>query len=85
MPYISTPAFFSITDTGGTVRDISAHLTGVSGLPGERELVDVTRLGDSGHRFVASLFQGTFELEGLYDNSTGGTGAHLNSPRLTLS
>ena len=77
MPYESRQAFFSIVDSDGTsTRDLSAHLTGISGLPGERELVDVTRLGDSGHRFVASLFNGRFELEGLYDK-TASTGVEV--------
>ncbi len=74
MPYESRPAYFSIVDSdGATTRDISAHLTSIDGLPGERELVDVTRFGDSGHRFVASLFNGRFSMEGLYDKtvSTG--------------
>jgi len=70
MPYESRPAFFSIVDSDGTsTRDLSSFLTGIDGLPGERELVDVTRLGDSGHRFVASLFNGRFSLEGLYEKT----------------
>jgi len=74
MPHESRPAYFSIVDSDGTsTRDLSSFLTGIDGLPGERELVDVTRLGDSGHRFVASLFNGRFGLEGLYDK-TASTG-----------
>lgn len=74
MPYESRPAFFSVVDSDGTTtRDLSSHLTAIDGLPGERELVDVTRLGDSGHRFVASLFMGRFDLEGLYEK-TASTG-----------
>ncbi len=74
MPYEARPLFFSIVDSDGvTTRDISPHLTFVDGLPGTRELVDVSRLGDSGQRFVASLTYGEFVLEGLYnkDLSTG--------------
>lgn len=68
MPHEARLAFFSIVDSdGSSTRDISAHITGIDGLPGERELVDVTRLGDSGHRFVASLFNGRFSIEMLYD------------------
>ena len=70
MPYESRNLVFSIVDSdGATTRDLSAYLTGVSGLPGERELVDVTRLGDTGHRFVTSLWNGRFTLNGLYDKT----------------
>ena len=33
---------FSIADTGGVMRDLSAYITEVRGLPGERALNDVT-------------------------------------------
>lgn len=69
MPFESRDAFFSVIDSDGTTtRNLSTYLTGIQGL-GERELVDVTRLGDSGHRFVASLYNGRFSLDGLYDKT----------------
>ena len=42
---------FRIADTGGVMRDLSAYITEVSGLPGERTLNEVTALGDTGARF----------------------------------
>ena len=42
---------FRIADTGGVIRDLSAFITEVRGLPGDRALNDVTALGDSGARF----------------------------------
>ena len=73
-PFESRPLFFSIVDSDGlTTRDISAHLTSVGGIPGDHELVDVTRLGDTGHRFVRSQTAAQFTLQGLYnkDVTTG--------------
>ena len=43
---------FLLDDTGGTQRDLSAYLTDVRGLPGRRELNEVTALGDGGPRFI---------------------------------
>ena len=42
---------FRIADTDGTARDLSAYITEVRGLPGDRSLNNVTALGDSGARF----------------------------------
>lgn len=65
--------YLSIVDSAGTTRDISPHITGVDGLPGTKELIDVTAVGDSGRSYIASLRSGGFRVEGLYDNnaSTG--------------
>ena len=60
---------FSITDTSGTMRDLSAYITEVRGLPGERALNDVTALGDSGTRFKPGGESVVFTLRGLFDDS----------------
>ena len=39
-------ARFRIADSGGVMRDLSAYITEVSGLPGGRTLNEVTALGD---------------------------------------
>jgi hypothetical protein len=76
MPFESRNIFFSIVDSTGSTHDVSAHLTSIDGLPGERDLVDVTRLGDTGHRFITSLWNGRVTLQGLYDK-TASTGADV--------
>lgn len=60
---------FRMADTGGTMRDLSACITEVHGLPGERELNDATALGDSGPRFSPGGESVEFTLHGLFDDS----------------
>ena len=60
---------FSITDTSGTMRDLSAYITEVRGLPGERALNEVTALGDSGARYKPGGESVSFTLRGLFDDS----------------
>lgn len=64
---------FVITQSDGTTtRDLSAFLTGVDGLPGSRELIDTSKISDSGRTFTPGLVNGTFVLEGNYDNVNPG-------------
>lgn len=65
---------FRITDTGGVMRDLSACITEVRGLPGGRSLNEVTALGDSGARFTPGGESVSFTLRGLFDDASG-TGA----------
>ena len=65
---------FRIADTGGVIRDLSAYITEVHGLPGERLLIEVSALGDSGARFRPGAESVTFTLGGLFDD-TAVTGA----------
>ena len=60
---------FRITDTDGAMRDLSAYITEVQGLPGERALNDVTALGDSGARFKPGADAVKFTLRGIFDGS----------------
>ena len=60
---------FSIADTGGVLRDISAYITEVSGLPGDRALNEVTALGDDGSRYKPGGEQVSFTLRGLFDDT----------------
>lgn len=70
-PYDARDQFFSIVDSdASTTRDLSGYLTGVDGLPGTKELIDTSRIGDSGRTFTRSLWNGTITLEYLYDDST---------------
>lgn len=52
---------------GGTLTDISAYVDSVEGLPGERELADVTALGDGGHKNIPGLVNGSFTVGGSWD------------------
>ena len=61
---------FLIDDTGSVLRDLSGYITDVRGLPGLRELNEVTALGDSGARFVPGLEDVTITLSGIFDNTT---------------
>jgi hypothetical protein len=60
---------FWIEDTGGTLREISAYLTDVSGLPGPRNLNEITALGDSGSKFHPGLQNSTPSISGHYDTT----------------
>lgn len=77
---------FLIDDTGGTQRDLSAYITEVRGLPGERALNEVTALGDSGARFIPGLQDVTIRLNGLFDDTaTSGPDAVLGPLRTHTS
>ena len=65
---------FRIADTDGVMRDLSAYITEVRGLPGERTLNDVTALGDTGARFKPGAESASFTLRGLFED-TADTGA----------
>ena len=60
---------FSIEDTGGAERDLSAYLTEVAGLPGRRVLDDITSLADTGRRYMAGPDVATFTLAGMFDDT----------------
>ena len=77
---------FRIADTGGVTRDLSAYITDVIGLPGERALNDVTALGDSGARFKPGADAVSFTLRGLFDDSAAhGADAVLGALRYHTS
>ena len=77
---------FRIDDTGGTLRDLSAYITEVRGLPEQRALNEVTALGDSGARFIPGLEDVTVRLSGLFDDTaTSGPDAVLGPLRTHAS
>jgi len=70
-PYDARDQIFTIVDSNGTsTRDLSKFLTGIDGLPGTKELIDTSKIGDSGRTFTRSLWNGTATLEYLYDAAT---------------
>ncbi len=60
---------FQIDDIGTTLRDISAFMTEIDGLPGPRNLNPVTALGDAGVKHQPSLEDVSISLSGTWDNT----------------
>jgi len=61
---------FLIDNTSGTVCDLSAYLTEISGIPGERETSDSTTIGDSGRERFPGLENGMIRIAGFFDDTT---------------
>ena len=59
-------AYFAVDDSGGTLRNISAHVDSVSGLPSARALSDVTSFTDTGERFIPGLQGASFTVSGQF-------------------
>ena len=59
----SKTSVFQIVDIGGTLRDVSAYIKSIDGLPGGREMKDVTALGDAGRMHKPVLENVTIKLE----------------------
>ena len=77
---------FKIDDTGGTLRDLSQYITQISGLPGQRNLNEVTALGDDGAKFIPGLENVTISLSGIFDDTdTSGPDAVLGPLRTHTS
>lgn len=60
---------FKITDTGSTLRDVSAAIVAIEGLPGPRDLNEATPLNQAGHKFHPSLENGPVNLEIMFDDT----------------
>jgi hypothetical protein len=79
-------AVFSIDDSGGSLRNISAHVNNVSGLPGARQLSEVTAFGDGGVKNIPGLVNVSFTVSGVFDNTaTTGSYTVLNGLRSTTA
>lgn len=59
---------FQITDTGANLRDISAYITSIDGLPGVRDLNVATALGDGGEKFHPTLERVTITIELMWSD-----------------
>lgn len=78
--------YISVTDSGGTKRDISQYCSSVSGLPGARELAEVTSFGAGGTQSIPGLENVSFEIEGNFDpTATTGPHAVINSLRTSTA
>lgn len=63
-------SYFQLDDSGGTLRVLSGFIDNVSGLPGGRELADITALGAVGHSFIPGLQNPKVQISGHYDPTT---------------
>lgn len=64
----SQVSVFNITDTGAGDRNITPYVVSVDGLPGPRELSDVSVLGDTGRKWQPSLENVVITLELLWSD-----------------
>jgi len=73
----SKESVFTLYDGAATQLDLSRYLTSIDGLPGPRELIDVTPLNATGHAFIPSLENAviTLELQWSDDADDGAYGA----------
>jgi len=84
--FTSKVSKFLLDDTGGTQRDLSSYLTELSGLPGERELLQQTAIGAGGRERDPGLENGIFRIAGFFDNTaTSGPDAVLGPLRTHTS
>lgn len=75
-------AAFKLDDSGGTLRTLTSYVDNVTGLPGGRELSDVTAFGDAGTKSIPGLQNVTFTVSGHFDpTATTGPNAVINSLR----
>lgn len=75
-------AVFSLDDSGGTLRDVKIYLNSVTGLPGARQLSEVTAFSDQGTKSIPGLANVTFSIAGHFDaTATTGIFTVLNGLR----
>lgn len=73
---------FKLDDSGGTLRTLTSYIDNVSGLPGGRDLAEVTAFGDGGTKSIPGLVDVSFSISGHFDSTaTTGPNAVLNSLR----
>lgn len=78
----SRVSVFQLDDTGDTLRDISQYMTEIGGLPGPRNLNEVTALGDTGSKWIPGLENVVITLAGIWeDTATTGPDAILGPLR----
>ena len=79
----SEVSVFSVDDSGATLRDISAHITEITGLPSAGGVRDKTTLGDTvGHTYHRGLENVTFGVRGIFsDLATTGSNTVLSGLR----
>lgn len=79
-------AVFKLDDSAGTLRTLTSYVDNVSGLPGARELSEVTAFGDAGTKSIPGLADIDFSISGSFDSTaTTGPNATINSLRTATS
>ncbi len=77
---------FKIDDSGGTLRTLTSYVDNVSGLPGGRDLAEVTAFGDQGTKSIPGLQDVNFKIKGHFDSTaTTGPNAVLAGLRTATS
>lgn len=72
MPAVhGSKAKFSVTDSGGTVRDLTAFLTS-AGMPRSADAAEVSTLGKTSKVYIPGLKDGTLPIEGPFDVTIDG-------------
>ena len=59
----SKDSVFQLTNTTSDLNDMSPYILSIDGLPGVRELIEVTALGSSGREFIPGLENVVITLE----------------------
>lgn len=78
----SKNSVFLIEDSGAVERSLTSFIDSISGLPGARDLSEVTAFGDQGVKSIPGLANVSFSIKGHYDpTATTGPQAVLNSLR----
>ena len=66
----SKDSYIAIDNTSGSPQVITPNVTSVDGLPGERELVEITALGDAARAYFPGLTNSTITIEGYWDDTS---------------
>lgn len=72
--YSGKLSIFTIADAGSTVRDISADITSVDGLPGDAAMLDTTSFGATAKTKLGGLRDAKVTVKGFF-NDTASTGS----------
>ena len=65
---------FELDDGGTTLRDISADVNEINGLPGPRNLSEVTALPDTGTKWIPGIENVQITLSGLFSDTAAASG-----------
>lgn len=66
-------AYFELDTQGGTLKDLTAFVEDVSGLPGDVDLTDITTFGSTGHKYYPGLQKASFSVKMVMDDATDGS------------
>lgn len=68
MPVLGKNSVFKLDNAAGSLQDLSAYITDISGLNNTTAMIDTTTLGDSSLEYTPGLRNGdTITLNGNYD------------------